>query len=111
LVEKIRETLDKSVTELDSSTMERLRMIRMAAVDASVTEKRPWFAVPIWITAGGIAAVAVIIIALSLRISAPRQNLIAGQIEDIDILTSHEHLEIYEDMEFYRWLASEQNVR
>jgi hypothetical protein len=106
VVEKARGVLDRSVTELDIRTVEKLRQIRLVAIEEAAPGKAHWFAVRRWAMAGGIAAFVVLVVAVSLWINAPRQIQMAGQMEDIEILTSQEHLDIYEDMEFYRWLAS-----
>jgi hypothetical protein len=106
VVEIVRGALDRSVTELDSGAVERLRRIRLAAIEEAAPGKGRWFAVHRWATAGGIAAFTVLVVAVSLWVTVPRQKQLAGQVEDIEILTAKEHLDIYEDMEFYRWLAS-----
>jgi hypothetical protein len=106
VVEIVRRVLDRSVTELDGGTVERLRRIRLAVIEEAAPGKARWFAVHSWVTAGGIAAFVVLVVAVSLWVTVPRQNQMAGQMDDIEILTAQEHLDIYEDMEFYRWLAS-----
>jgi len=106
MVELVRGALDRSVTELDNRTAERLRRIRLAAVEQAGTEKPRWFAVHRWVTAGGIAAFAAVVLAVSVWITVPRQIRPPGQVEDIEILAATEHLDIYENMEFYRWLAA-----
>jgi len=105
VVEIVREALDRGVTELDNRTADRLRRIRVAAVEQVERGKPRWFAVHRWATAGGIAAFAVLVVAVSLWVSQPRQIQPPGQVDDIEILAAREHLDIYEDMEFYRWLA------
>ncbi len=106
VVEIVRGALDRSVTELDNRTAERLRRIRLAAVEQAGTDKPRWFAVHRWITAGGIAAFAALVLAVSVWVTVPRQIQPPGQVDDIEILTANDHLDIYENMEFYRWLAA-----
>jgi len=110
VAEKVRQALDGSVADLDGRTVEGLRRLRMTAIAAADAEKPPWFAVHRWLTAGGVAAFAVLVVAVSLWFAIPRQNQTVAQVEDMDILASHEHLEIYEDMDFYRWLAADRNI-
>ncbi len=112
LAEKVREALDGSVAELDGRTVERLCRARLAAVASAGTERPRWrFAVPRWVTVWSIAVFAALVVAVSLWVAVPRHDQFAGHVEDMEILTAQEHLEIYEDMDFYRWLASNQNVR
>jgi len=106
VVEIVRGTLDRSVAELDNRTAERLRRMRLAAVELAGTEKPRWFAVRRWVTAGGIAAYAALVLAVSVWVTVPKQVQPPGQVEDIEILAANEHLDIYENMEFYRWLAA-----
>ncbi len=110
MVETIRETLDKSVTELDTRTAERLRRARLTAVEAAGTAIPRWFGIPRWAAASGITAFAVLVLTLSLWLAVPRQNTQVAQVEDMDILAANEHLEVYENMDFYRWLADDRNV-
>ena len=105
VVEIARGALDRSIGELDNRTAERLRRIRLAAVAEAEAVKPPWFAVHRWVTAGGVAAFAALVLAVSLWVSVPRQIQPPGQVDDIDILAANDHLDIYEDMDFYRWLA------
>jgi hypothetical protein len=106
VVDIVRGALDRSVSELDSRIAERLRLIRLAAVEQAGTDKPRWLAVHRWITAGGIAAFAALVLAVSLWVDGPKQIQPPGQVDDIEILTAKEHLNIYEDMDFYRWLAA-----
>lgn len=106
LVERIKNVLDEGVEKLDDETLLRLQRIRLNALEEA-GGKRGWiFSLPRWVTAGGLATAAVVVVAVSLWIAAPRQNRLSKNVEDIDILAAQEHIEIYEDLEFYRWLAA-----
>jgi hypothetical protein len=106
VVEIVSGALNRSIAELDNRTAERLRRIRLAAVEQAGTERPRWFAVHRWVTAGGITAFAALVLAVSVWVTVPRQIQPPGQVEDIEILTANDHLDIYENMEFYRWLAA-----
>ncbi len=110
VVEMVRAELERSAADLDGETVERLRRARLAAVEAAAPGKKYWFAVPRWVAAGGLAVFAAFALALSLWLAIPRQTQMTAQVEDMDILANHEHLDIYENMDFYRWLA-DRNVR
>jgi hypothetical protein len=98
------------VAELDIRTAERLRRARLTAVETAGTAIPRWFGIPRWAAAGGITAFAVLTLAISLWLAVPRQTAQVAQVEDMDILAANEQLEVYENMDFYRWLADDRNV-
>jgi hypothetical protein len=104
LLERVRATLDASADNLDAATLRRLRRSRLEAVEAAGPKRRP-FPLPRWVTAGGVATVAVLGVAASVWLSAPRPVLPEKQVEDLEIVTAKEQLDLYADLEFYRWLA------
>jgi anti-sigma-K factor RskA len=110
-VERIRNELDATVENLTPETLLRLREARFNAVAGAEKRRAHWFAFPRWATAGGLASLAVMVVAVSIWVSASRQTLPARQPEDVEILTSHEHLDMYKDLEFYRWLADVDNEK
>jgi hypothetical protein len=99
-------SLDESIVNLDRQTLLRLQGIRMRALEDSC-KRKDLFSARRWITAGGLATVAVLVLAISLWVVVHRQPLPAKHGEDAEILSAQEHLELYEDLEFYRWLATE----
>jgi hypothetical protein len=104
LLERVKGTLDESCASLDGETLHRLRGIRLAALDKAPADRRPFF---LWrgFTAGGFATAAVLVVAVSLWMSTFRAPLPEKQVEDLEIITSQEHIDLYEDLEFYKWLA------
>ncbi len=109
LREKARKELDASIEGLDRQTLARLREARCAALAAAENKRVRWPSFPKWATAGGLASIAVMVVAVSLWHSASRQSLPVKQADDVEIITSQEHLEMYKDLEFYRWLADVDN--
>ena len=53
--------------------------------------------------AGALASVVATVLALALTVSEP-ENGLARQVEDLDLLSAGEELELYENLEFYQWL-------
>jgi hypothetical protein len=105
LLVRIKAGLDAGVEQLAPAVQSRLRQSRQQAV-ALAEQKRPWYLVgPRWVTAGGLTTVAVVTVAASLWLSTPRQTLTDKPAEELEVLTTQGHLEMYEDLEFYRWLA------
>lgn len=104
LLDRVRATLDGSTENLDAATLRRLRQSRFEALEAAGAGRRSFFR-PRWVTAGGVATVAVLGVAASLWLSASRPVLPEKQVEDLEIITAKEQLDLYADLEFYRWLA------
>lgn len=100
-----REQLDDSVNSLDAATLSRLNQARQKALNTP----RPNF-----FLATGTGAVfasftvAVLIVLLWTTMSSPpREQQLAQQYEDIDMLTSDADLDLLEDLEFVSWLIEE----
>lgn len=110
-LEKIRSELDAGAENLDRETLRRLHGARVTALAEVERRRTGWLRIPRWVTAGGVATAAVVVVAVSIWLAEPRQTLPARQAEDLEILTAQEHLEMYKDLEFYRWLADADNGR
>jgi hypothetical protein len=52
----------------------------------------------------------VIVMALSFWQDSDRRSQTAGPVEDLEIMTTHEQLELYKDLDFYRWLETVDNA-
>ncbi|HEY6871409.1 MAG TPA: DUF3619 family protein [Geobacteraceae bacterium] len=103
-LEKVRKELDASADGVDGETLLRLRQARLGAVEEAGRGR--WrFAVPRWVTAGGLATAVMLAVAVSVWFNASKEGLPVRQAEDVEILTAQENLDISRDLEFYRWLA------
>lgn len=92
--------LDHSVEELDTTTTRRLQHARLQALNARPV--RRWWAV--W--AGGLALAAVGALSLSMWVTQPiRERPHAPALDDLELITSAENIDLAEDLEFYHWLA------
>jgi hypothetical protein len=108
--ERMRKLLDESAMQPDDQTRIRLRSIRLKALEIA-EQQTPWYVrFPRWVTAGGLATAMVLVMVVSLWIAAGRNVLPVTQVEDLDILTTNEQLELYKDLDFYRWLESTDNA-
>ncbi len=108
-LDKIKKELDDSLERLEGPTLLRLREARLRAVaEAEKRSERRWF-FPGWVTAGGVAAIAVIALAFSIWFTPARPGLPINRPEDLEIITAQEHLELYQDLDFYEWLADSGN--
>ena len=99
-VASIRATLDRSAADLDAETLVRLRQGRRQALEAR-PRRVPWL---VW--AGGLATAAVAILVMVLWWPvAPGPRHHDASLDDVELLTAGESLDVYDDLEFYRWLA------
>jgi hypothetical protein len=97
--------LDASLEQVSPQTLRRLQSARQQALSGKVRpHHRPWLAFPRWVTAGGLATVAVAVLTVSLWVAVPRQQPRVVD-EELDRIATKEQMELYEDLEFFRWLA------
>jgi len=94
----IKSELDNQVEDMDAQTLSRLTQIRAAALqDRQAKQPVAWL-----LPAGALATVCLI---FTIVVLIPKQEI--GQdsmVEDIDVISDSENLELYEDLEFYEWL-------
>lgn len=101
-VERAKAALDQQVEALDPNRAARLRTARRTALAGLATRRPRW----VWATSG-LAVAATVAFALLLWLTSPTTQGPVPQLEDLELLTSSENLEFYEDLEFYDWLAQE----
>lgn len=100
----VKKVLTESESHLDPVTLVRLRTARMKAVE-SISCPVPWYtSLPRWVTAGGLASAVVCVAALSFWFTMDTREAPVAQMEDMEILTTKEQLDLYKDLDFYRWL-------
>ena len=100
---KMRDVLRSSERELDANTTQRLAEARSEALKFAATKWRmPRFLMP----ATGMALASVV--ALVLVLSPNLQNNQISPLNQEEILLS-EGIDLYEDMDFYYWLAAEES--
>lgn len=101
LVNFAKQTLDDSIQNMDPSTVTRLQAARHKAITPSRKSSWGWGLQPTW----AMAAACLLIISLAFL------NLYTSQapgiipFEDVEILANTDEWELYEDLEFYTWLA------
>jgi hypothetical protein len=95
-----KRALDDSVHQLDRGLAGRLQRARREALDTSLCHRR-W-----WRWAGGIAIASIGLLAIVFLIRQPDLDSHAmPMLEDLELMTSIENVELSEDLEFYDWLA------
>lgn len=107
-LDSVRRELDAATGRLDGRTLSRLHRIRSEAL---ARRTKPADSERSWWPLGSLAAAGLLAVSLTLNWSQPTaivpQNGQAEALEDIDLLTANDALELYEDYEFYQWLAQQ----
>ena len=95
-VNRIRDRLDHSVDKLDTVTLSRLKAARLTALESRNKQ-------PVWQNKMVLAtAMSITLLAGIWLIQKPvSQDL---PMDDMQILTANDDLELYRDLEFYQWL-------
>lgn len=104
-VENIRRVLDAGVEDVDAATLAKLAAVRRGALTPA--RQRPGWLVPAAATAS-IAVALVVGVTLWPQHSSHDESALA--IEALPLLGGPDELELYENLEFYQWLAEEQRV-
>lgn len=105
-VESLKKIMDESEVHMDPHVRMRLRAARFKALEA-LEVPVPWYArFPRWATAGSLVTAVALVLTLSLWNYQEQNNIPSGQVEDLELLTNKEQLELYKDLDFYRWLES-----
>ena len=107
LVAQVKDQLDQSVETLDPGVVARLRTARYEALH-SQPHRTPW----LWPASGLATACSAILVALLWWGSPPEQAPpeTVQIIEDIEVLIADDPLDLYENLEFYEWLAEQEQA-
>jgi len=109
-IEQSKQLLDESAANLDAATVSRLNRARQAALGQRRRRVREWLPV-------GAVAACTMLVALVLaqnhrhtHSGAPELPLAAHAetAGDVDLVSSEDSLEFYQDLEFYAWLEAQQ---
>lgn len=101
LLERVRGALDEGAANLDGATRSRLAQARARAL-------QPRHAVRLWwLPAGGAVFASVLAALLWLGQPAPLPGNGFNGVADLELLTSNDGLELYQELDFYRWLEEE----
>ena len=108
--EQAKQMLDESAQGLDAATLSRLNRARQKALESARPRRlRPWF-----VPAGVASACAVLLaVAVVWHQPGPSTPLGDGQSNaslsdtDLDMVSSDDGIEFYQDLEFYAWLDAQ----
>lgn len=99
-VQQAKQALDREAAELDQATIYRLQRARREALET----KPRWMRWVAWTS--GLSVASVVSLAVVLWIKQPAyEDYQTPLLEDVELVTSAENIELAEDIEFYDWLA------
>ena len=103
---QVLDQLDAGVRDMDGATVSRLRQARAAAIEKGLSGKvRPWLG---WAISGAALAPVIVLSVILLLQPSTRMPSEALAIEDINILVEQDEVDFFEELEFYRWMNSQQ---
>lgn len=102
----IRKSLDESVDALDANTLSKIRQIRSQAVEKAATKHSSWSGNNQGLLIGGLATACVMVLAVTLIFNSPT-SIESLPAEDLELISSSDNFELYEDLEFYEWLEED----
>ena len=105
-VEKVRQELDRSVTNLDPGITARLGQSRRKALRRDGETRWSWLKPHRLLPAAAVAA-AMILVAVLLDLGKPPSSHLISGIEDVEILASGDNPDFFQELDFYHWLAEE----
>jgi len=106
----IKQTLDDATESLDAATLSKLRQARYRALE----QEAPLTAIG-WLTSGRVAfagsavAATTAIAVFSFWLGVVKPQTRVSLIEDIELLAAADSTELYEQIDFYEWLESQQS--
>jgi len=105
LIEQSHAALERSARELDPETLTRLAQARARALERAGRRTHP----RIWLLGGGLASASAAALAW-LLLSPSVEPGPALVVEDLELLSSTESLELLQDLDFYEWLESDESI-
>ena len=108
---KVRTLLDRSVDQLPRDVLSSLKIGRIRAVELAEKREARFWGFHQWVTTGGVASIAILVVAVSLWISPVGNQLTGVPADDLEVVAINEQLELYEDLDFFMWLSEKENAR
>jgi hypothetical protein len=109
LLEKAKGLLSEAAENLDSQTKRRLERIRLKALSLAEAKEARFFPRTRWVTVGAFAAAGMAAVAVFFWLRTSTGDFPDKHIEDFEMITSTENMDLYENLDFYRWLATKEN--
>ncbi len=107
-LDKVQNLLNHGTENLESQTERRLEEIRARALSAADEKHSGSLRPRRWVLAGSFAMVTLAAAALFFFLSPSTEPPPPAHLEDLEIITSRERLDIYQNLDFYRWLGTQE---
>jgi hypothetical protein len=107
LIERTRDLLNRATENLDDRARQRLGHIRMNVLSVAEKKASGFFLSLRWVMFGGLATATMAAVALFFWLHTSPEDFPVRHIEDFEIITSQERIDFYQDLEFYRWMATQ----
>jgi hypothetical protein len=108
-LEKVQDLLNQGTENLGSHTERRLEELRGGALAAAEEKRSRFFPPRRWVLVGSFAMATLAAVGVFFWLSPSATPPPTGEIEDLEIITSQERIDFYQNLDFYRWLGSEES--
>jgi hypothetical protein len=105
-VERVKRALDEGTERLAPGVISGLNQVRYRALKAADRTQSPqprWMAVKL----AGVMAACCTILAIGLWVQPPAPSPMSAALADVEILAGEDGFELYEELDFFTWLAQE----
>jgi len=105
-VSQVKKILDSSIENLDAGTLSRLTQARNKSLESLKGKMRkPYY----WMTASaaGLLAAGLIMFVTMFPFNKAEKTKIETAIEHFEMVTTTEHFDLFENLDFYIWLEVE----
>jgi len=109
LLEKVQDLLDEGAEDLNRQTRQRLENVRMTALRAAGEKYSGLFTPLRWKMVGGFFAAMMAAAAFFFWPHTPPGELPVREVDDFEIIASRDHIDFYQNLDFYQWLAIKEN--
>ena len=103
-LQRVKATLDAQEEELDANTLRDLRLARHQALATLQKPRRIWQPVAL---AGLVAMLVVVVMTLQQTQMKPPGT--GSAMENMALLSAGDDFDLYENLDFYQWLAQEKH--
>lgn len=103
----IKKSLDERIDSLDANTLSDIRQIRANAIDKAKSNNHSIFSDnKQGFLIGGVATACVMMLTVMLLLNSST-SIQSVPVEDIELISSSDSFELYEELEFYEWLEED----